>query len=199
MWQVTFCETKYAIFPFAAEFWNTASSTIYVYELRAWPTLCFPFRIMCGGTPFLGRRYVAYRTLKEVPSRSLWSPAFWVAVVGIGSCLLHGTNRWLGQLMDEVPMLFWVVSWLVCMKGCHSWTMGLKGRAFYLIVSLITFGAILAYVVFKRCVLLVPVCVSRYGLASMPTGPTFCHARRQPAGTRFFCTALRPKSPCCVS
>jgi hypothetical protein len=101
-------------------------------------------------------RFVAYRTLKDVPSRTLWPPAFWVAVLGPGSGLLHGTNRWLGQLMDEVPMLFWVVSWLVCMKGCHPWTTGRKGRCFYAAISLITFGAILAYVVFKRCA--VPLC-----------------------------------------
>uniref|UniRef100_A0A7R9YDF4 Alkaline ceramidase n=1 Tax=Pinguiococcus pyrenoidosus TaxID=172671 RepID=A0A7R9YDF4_9STRA len=45
-----------------------------------------------------------------------------LCVVGVGSAIFHGTETYLGELLDEVPMTFLALGYLMQREDCHEWT-----------------------------------------------------------------------------
>jgi hypothetical protein len=83
---IYFCEPKYAVVPWIAEFWNTVSNAGYL--LAAWAAP--------APTPCLQRARAG------------------LMAVGIGSSLLHALAEPWAQLLDEMSMLFLVLCLLRC-------------------------------------------------------------------------------------
>ena len=52
-------------------------------------------------------------------------------MVGIGSALLHGTQTWLGEVIDEFSMLLASLLYLFCADSLHPWTSGSFSVLFY--------------------------------------------------------------------
>jgi dihydroceramidase len=73
---VHFCEDKYAVSPYVAEWYNTWSAVSYM----------------------LVGIYFARTKLDEV--------GYALIMTGLGTALLHGTCRYYGQCLDEMSMLF---------------------------------------------------------------------------------------------
>jgi len=73
---VHFCEQKYAASPYISEWYNTWSALSYI---------------------IVGLYFIRTR-LDEV--------GYALIMIGIGTALLHGTNRFYGQCLDEMSMLF---------------------------------------------------------------------------------------------
>lgn len=72
---VSFCESKYTTNKFIAEYYNTVSAIPYI---------------------FVGIFYYK-NNLKEIGMSIIW--------LGIGTGILHGTQRFYGQIIDEASML----------------------------------------------------------------------------------------------
>lgn len=82
-----FCEAKYEVSPWLAEFWN-ATSNIPFFMLPA---------LYC-----LYRSYGVY----DLRVQMIWISMF---VVGFGSFMFHGTMRFRWEMWDEVPMFLLVL------------------------------------------------------------------------------------------
>lgn len=125
--KVDFCEDSYAVCRFIAEFYNSLSSLIYVL-FGLW-----------------GLR-VARRT-NVVPIVQLIFLC--QAVIGAGSTIFHGTMRWWGELLDELPMLALGALFLLGLRGCHPLTTGRRGAALYTTMLCGIVCAGIAYVQFQ--------------------------------------------------
>jgi Ceramidase len=116
---IQFCEPVYQYSPHIAEFWNTVSSLafclvgcLYLRELSA----------LIKQTPaaFANGSALRFKVLG-------WS----VIAVGVGSALLHGTQTWWGELIDEFSMLVAGLTFLFCQEDLHPLTSGSKRFWFY--------------------------------------------------------------------
>jgi len=95
-WQITssidWCERNYVVSWYIAEFWNTLSSLII---------------ILCGALDL-------YHAIKMKTELSFKLYAFSVIMVGIGTVCFHGSLTYIGQLGDELPMVWcMMVSWYI--------------------------------------------------------------------------------------
>lgn len=89
---IDWCEDNYAVQTWVAEFWNTWTSVLCAAVFLVW--LCQPSPPAAGAVPWL---------------HLLFSFIF------AGSAAFHGTLTWVGQLLDEVPiMAFCAFSLAVC-------------------------------------------------------------------------------------
>jgi len=79
------CEDNYTHSTFVAEFWNTTSNILFIF-LGIWGIL----------------------STRGLPNRSRYMLAHsFIAIIGIGSFIFHGTLLWHAQVMlDELPMLW---------------------------------------------------------------------------------------------
>uniref|UniRef100_A0A7S1UKI8 Alkaline ceramidase n=1 Tax=Phaeomonas parva TaxID=124430 RepID=A0A7S1UKI8_9STRA len=107
---IEWCEgvvSRYQYLEHVSEVGNTFTSLLYIV-----PALLMARRHRRHGLPF-------WFTYTE----------FWMCVVGLGSALFHGTESYLGEMLDEVPMSFLALGYLLqienrhsyCMEGTASW------------------------------------------------------------------------------
>ena len=89
-----FCEPHYAFSPYAAEALNALSSLVFV---------------LAAGMAYS-------RIYKRQDMGWMKLACFWLAVTGVGSTLFHGTMRRSMQLLDEGPMIGFIVT-------CTAWKM----------------------------------------------------------------------------
>lgn len=80
---IVWCEEKYAISKFIAEFWNTVSNVPFILT---------------------GLFMLIYAIHIRIPLRYALV-YFWVLILGVGSFLFHATLRYQAQLLDDVPMM----------------------------------------------------------------------------------------------
>ncbi|XP_040568246.1 alkaline ceramidase [Lepeophtheirus salmonis] len=92
---VDWCETNYTFSPFIAEFFNTISNVLFILF-----------------TPVLIQLHKPYASIMGPGIHIIWALLF---VVGLSSAYFHATLSLLGQLLDEVAIL-WVV-----MAGFGMW------------------------------------------------------------------------------
>jgi len=76
-------EERYVYSPYISEFWNTISSLIFVFDGLRGLWKCHKF----------GMR-MRYRV-----------PYIMLIITGIGSTIFHATSRWWAEVIDEVPMI----------------------------------------------------------------------------------------------
>jgi len=89
---IDWCERNYIVSWYIAEFWNTLSSLII---------------ILCGAMDL-------YHTLKMKSELRFQLYALSVIMVGIGTVAFHGSLTYIGQLGDELPMVWcMMVSWYI--------------------------------------------------------------------------------------
>ena len=131
---VDWCEPNYVVSPYIAEFWNTLSSVAI----------------------FLVGAYGVWRWAR---SRGDLEPRFgagflWLAAVGLGSTLFHGTLLRLPQAADELPMIWLSLVCFYCLvtrrpdtpeATRQRWVAGLTA---YALVFSVAYFAIKAYFVF---------------------------------------------------
>ncbi|CAF4557338.1 unnamed protein product, partial [Rotaria socialis] len=86
---IDWCERNYVITKYIAEFWNCLSSF----------SMC-----ILGGILFIRGLY------NKIESRFLWS-SLGFAFVGLGSAYFHGTLTHVGQMADELPMVYSMIIW----------------------------------------------------------------------------------------
>ncbi len=124
---VDFCESNYIHSSTIAETWNTLSSLTYVvlgFEG------CYHAMVLGSWWPFP-------------------LTFFMLAVVGCGSIALHGTLRWWGQMLDEMPMLALVVVTCIATKGKAPLFSGVVGRIFYTLLGIAWPAIVYAYLRLK--------------------------------------------------
>ncbi|CAE7506270.1 YDC1 [Symbiodinium microadriaticum] len=109
-----FCEEKYVVSPYVAEFWNSLSNI---------PFFCVP------------AAYCLYRgQIYDMRVKMIWISMF---VVGLGSFMFHGTMRFEWEMWDEVPMFLLVLSAIVSKDDVHWMTSGIWKH----LIHLLSFGA----------------------------------------------------------
>eukprot|EP00444_Apocalathium_aciculiferum_P021939 CAMPEP_0183434492 /NCGR_PEP_ID=MMETSP0370-20130417/63329_1 /TAXON_ID=268820 /ORGANISM="Peridinium aciculiferum, Strain PAER-2" /LENGTH=275 /DNA_ID=CAMNT_0025621175 /DNA_START=60 /DNA_END=883 /DNA_ORIENTATION=+ len=82
---IDWCEANYAVTPFVAEFWNTLTSLLCMIPPLVWFVQRFPEGV--GMIPWV-------------------YPL--ISFIMFGSVMFHGTLTWVGQLLDEVPILAFI-------------------------------------------------------------------------------------------
>ena len=122
---VRFCEEKYAVTPYVAEFWNTVSNLGYVL-LGLYGLLLHP---------------EAGWSLSHVFTKLGFTVLF---VIGVGSMLLHGTLQKYGEYADEAPMILLGLMYELAMVRIlvpreKKLTFGLW-CAFFVTISVAVFG-----------------------------------------------------------
>eukprot|EP00041_Stephanoeca_diplocostata_P010522 m.167127 g.167127 ORF g.167127 m.167127 type:complete len:314 (-) comp18184_c0_seq4:255-1196(-) len=98
------CEVNFESYSFVAEPWNSATSVVYI--------LLYPIALSLHDAFENG-----------LPAR-LHLLLFFVATIGVGSVLFHGTLRYSEQLLDELPMY-----WLICAASSSFWGRKRKNAA----------------------------------------------------------------------
>lgn len=98
-----FCEAKYAVSPFVAEFWNAISN------------------VPCFIIPGLYGLYRG-RSDQDLRLKLIWAH---MALVGLGSLMFHGTMRFKWELLDEVPMVMLVLCGVLSKDDVHWLTRGI--------------------------------------------------------------------------
>ena len=91
---IDWCESNYEVSYYVAEFWNTLSNLLIIV-------------LTVAGFHFARRDALERRYL--VSHLALLG-------VGLGSVLFHGTLRFGGQLMDEIPMIYMVACLVYVMR-----------------------------------------------------------------------------------
>jgi len=89
---VDWCEPNYQHSYYIAEFWNWISSLL----------------ISAGGVLFL------YHCIQYKYATRFFYCSFGVIFVGLGSAFFHGTLLYVGQVLDELPMVYTSVGFLYC-------------------------------------------------------------------------------------
>mmetsp|Transcript_12905 Transcript_12905/g.27963 ORF Transcript_12905/g.27963 Transcript_12905/m.27963 type:complete len:263 (-) Transcript_12905:295-1083(-) len=114
-----FCEAKYVVTPYVAEFWNSTSSAIYVV-------------------------FAVLGLIRGARCQDLRVKVCWICLgtIGFGSMMFHGTMRFSSQMWDEIPMILLVLSGIACKDYC-CWVTSGVGRW---IVNCGCWGATLAAV-----------------------------------------------------
>lgn len=119
------CEDNYVVW-WAAELWNTVSNT-------------FIF-LPC----VVGMMHSLQHGLEQ---RIFWS-YFGLASVGLGSWAFHMTLTWVGQLLDELPMIYASCVFLFCVLP-SSWTRGRRTAATVCLLLLYAMAVTVLYVQHK--------------------------------------------------
>ena len=95
---INWCEMKYAVTHYVAEFFNASTALLFfsltLYEL------------------FVNKR-------KFFLPRRFWMIYAWFGLVALGSALFHTTLRYEMQLLDELPMLYGMSQALYCALDLH--------------------------------------------------------------------------------
>ena len=113
-----FCEPHYNTSYYVAEFWNTMTSIVFV--LAAWN--CYSRLQHAEALPStISKKATSSST---TPPGLVWMKVAcgWLAVIGVGSFLYHGTMRRSMQLLDEGPMICFMASCVMGKLQYHSWT-----------------------------------------------------------------------------
>jgi dihydroceramidase len=101
-----FCEPHYAVSPYIAEFFNSTSSLIFILPLALF--------LPCP------KHNDAFIQISKA----------WLLAIGIGSLLFHGSMRYAMQLADEIPMVGFVTTLVICKISMpHPWLIGHTGLA----------------------------------------------------------------------
>jgi dihydroceramidase len=81
---IDWCERNYVVTPYIAEFWNCISSLV----------MCFSAYLLLRRSHHnnLEQRFIMFYLS--------------IGLVGLGSALFHGTVRLIGQMADELPMIY---------------------------------------------------------------------------------------------
>ncbi|CBY11749.1 unnamed protein product [Oikopleura dioica] len=116
--EVDWCEENYTVTPFIAEFWNTVSNAIF---------LIIP--------PILSIKYKNYGEVLKVPVGYVWSL---LTIVGLGSIYFHSTLSLVGQLVDEIAIL-WVImcAWALFLPTSML-PYPMKRQSFYYLMTILT-------------------------------------------------------------
>jgi dihydroceramidase len=86
---IDWCERNYVLTKYIAEFWNCLSSLL----------MC-----LLGGILFFRGLYYKIETRFLLMSLSF-------GIVGLGSAYFHGTLTYIGQMTDELPMVYSMIIW----------------------------------------------------------------------------------------
>jgi alkaline ceramidase len=101
--EVDWCEENYTVTPFIAEFWNTVR---YLQNAKILHSFFFQSNaIFLIIPPILSIKYKNYGEVLKVPVGYVWSL---LTIVGLGSIYFHSTLSLVGQLVDEIAIL-WVI------------------------------------------------------------------------------------------
>lgn len=94
---IDWCEENYVVTQYVAEFWNTITNVIFIIPAA----LALYRAVQCS----LEDRYIVGHA--------------GVLIIGVGSWAFHCTLLHASQLLDELPMLFGICSFLYCMWTCN--------------------------------------------------------------------------------
>ena len=130
---IEFCEPAYATSVYIAEFWNTISSAAYCLVAFVFVRDLYILRKIVPGA--FGNKFI-------VKALALSAAVF---TVGVGSGLLHATQTWWGEAVDEAGMVLASLAYLFCLKDLHPLTSGRKRFWFYTSVGLIVSIAVGVY------------------------------------------------------
>jgi len=123
-----FCEAKYAVSPYVAEFWNTFSNI---------PCFVLPglYTLLRGRCDF------------DLRVKLMWAC---MAVVGMGSFMFHGTMRFKWEMLDEVPMVLLILTCLSTKDDTH-WIMSGRWKIFiHATALLVGVGGIYLYIAMEE-------------------------------------------------
>ena len=99
-----FCEPHYGVSHYVAEFWNAMTSVVFLLVASR-----------------------SFMDIRDVPNTQWMKAACgWLAVIGVGSFLYHGTMRRSMQLLDEAPMICFMATCVMGKLQYHSWTKNYK-------------------------------------------------------------------------
>lgn len=91
---VEWCEDKYVITPYIAEFWNTLT-----------------------GIPYMYMAIVGVLTARTRFERALWTEVFFI---GFGTSMFHGTLTLGGQLVDEIAIILFLMTSSMRLNHVHQ-------------------------------------------------------------------------------
>jgi len=101
---IDWCEQNYVYTTYVAEFWNTLSS----FAISFWALIGI---VICTNLKLEWRFYFLYAA---------------TCLVGLGSAFFHGTLLYIGQMCDELPMIWFIMMWgyiLIQLKVSGSGTL----------------------------------------------------------------------------
>jgi len=118
-----FCEAKYDVSPYVAEFWNTVSNI---------PAFVLPgvYALLRGRDVFDWRLGLVWLSM---------------VVVGCGSFLFHLTMRFHCEMLDEVPMLLLVLSGLLTKDDTHWLSSGSRKTMLRVVGMVVCTGGMYLY------------------------------------------------------
>jgi len=119
-----FCEAKYAVSPWVAEFWNAFSSILTFVVVGVYALV-------------RGRGALDWRLAN-----------IWIALisVGVGSFLFHATMRFSCEVLDELPMLFLVFCGVVSKDDAHWMTSGSRRTLVHAVAASVCLGGSYLYI-----------------------------------------------------
>jgi len=119
-----FCEAKYAVSPYMAEFWNAFSN--------------LPFFILPG----------IYSLCRGHAVQDARVAAIWLSMitVGIGSFMFHGTMRFKWEMLDELPMVVLVLCCAFSKDDTHWLTRGICKHLIHFVFCSVSFIGMYMYI-----------------------------------------------------
>lgn len=102
----SFCESKYTILPFIAEFYNTLTGLALCFSSYLFYT---NNKNLTGNNNFDKTFYLEQKPkflLLRSLNNNLFQANYSLFIVGIGTIFFHGTLLYIFQLFDEIPMLW---------------------------------------------------------------------------------------------